>query len=58
MQATPGTPLPPGLLCRRSDPDSLSFDTTAELEKLAEIPGQERALEAIHFAVGIMVDGH
>ena len=58
MQATPGTPLPPGLLCRRSDPDSLSFDTTAELEKLAEIPGQERALEAIHFAVGIKVDGH
>ena len=58
MQATPGTPLPPGLLCRRSDPDTLSFDTTAELEKLAEIPGQERALEAIHFAVGIKVDGH
>ncbi len=58
MQATPGTPLPPGLLCQRSDPANIPFDTTADLEKLSEIPGQERALEAIHFAVGLKVDGH
>lgn len=58
MQATPGQALPPGMLCQRSDPADIPFDTTAELEELTEVPGQERALEAIHFATGIGVDGH
>lgn len=58
MQATPGHPLPPGMLCQLSDPADIPFDTTDELEDLTEIPGQERAHEAIHFATGIGVDGH
>jgi predicted ATP-dependent protease len=58
MQTTPGQPLSPATLCQRSDPEDIPFESTAELEDLTEIPGQERALEAIHFATGISVDGH
>ncbi|MEE4216950.1 MAG: ATP-binding protein [Xanthomonadales bacterium] len=58
MQAIPGQALPPAALCKRSDPDDIIFDSTAELEDLTEIPGQERALEAFHFATGINVAGH
>jgi len=58
MQATPGQALPPVALCKRSDPEDITFDSTAELEDLTEIPGQERALEAFHFATGISVAGH
>lgn len=58
MQATPGQPLSPELLCRHSDPADIPFETTDELEDLTEVPGQERALEAMHFATGIGVDGH
>ena len=58
MHPTPGKPLSPSSLCPRSDPAEIPFETTAELEELIEIPGQERALEAINFATGISVDGH
>jgi lon-related putative ATP-dependent protease len=58
MDIKPGKPLPAQMLYRFCDPGKLSFKTTESLEDLNEIPGQERAVEAIHFATGIDVDGH
>lgn len=58
MQPTPGKALPPEALYQRSDTASLSFESTAELEALSNIPGQDRALEAMQFATGIEIDGH
>ena len=55
---TPGKPLSPEALFTRCDPGDLRFKTTAELEDLAEIPGQDRATEALEFATEIDVDGH
>ena len=52
----PGKPLPPQALYQRCDPAQLHFDSTADLEGISEIPGQDRAIEAIHFATGIRVD--
>ncbi len=46
-----------GALYARSDPDRLTFDTTADLPDLAEIVGQPRATEAIQFGIGIRRDG-
>ena len=37
MQATPGQPLPPSVLCQRSDPADIPFDSTAELEELTDV---------------------
>lgn len=50
-------PLPPAALARRCDPDSLNFRTTAELTPLIEPLGQERALAAVRFAVGMRSAG-
>jgi len=58
MELTPGKPLSADSLYTRCDPTKLGFETTAELEDLVEIPGQDRALEAIRFATEIDVDGH
>ena len=58
MAIKPGKPLPAQALYRSCDPGQLSFETTESLEDLNETPGQERAVEAIHFATGIEVDGH
>ncbi len=48
---------PPGLaaadLCRICDPQGLPFETTDELEDLAQILDQDRAVEALRFGVGI-----
>ena len=49
--------LPPSALKRRSDPRSLRFRTTAELEDLDEILGQDRAIEALRFGIAIRSDG-
>jgi predicted ATP-dependent protease len=54
----PFSPLPPQTLCRRCDPASLPFETTAELEPLAEALGQERAVEALRFGAAIRRDGY
>jgi lon-related putative ATP-dependent protease len=51
-------PLPPTSLCRRSDPASFSFATTAELPDVPGIIGQERAEEAVRFAIGIRRYGY
>lgn len=49
--------LPPEALYRSCDPAQFSFATTAELADLEEVIGQERAVEAIQFGIGIRRDG-
>jgi lon-related putative ATP-dependent protease len=51
-------PLNPELLRTRCDPDQFSFKTTAELEPLSGNLGQERAIEALRFGVGIRHEGY
>jgi lon-related putative ATP-dependent protease len=50
--------LPPPSLCRRCDPASFSFGTTADLPDIPGIIGQERAEEAVRFAIGIRRYGY
>ena len=45
------------LLRSSMDPDLFKFNTTAELEELKEIVGQERALDATHAGLGITKQG-
>ena len=49
--------LPPDALLRRCAVDQFDFETTAELDDLTEVFGQQRALEALRFGVGIRHDG-
>jgi len=51
-------PLPAQQLCRRCDPSQFDFETTADLEDLREILGQERAVNAILFGIGIRRMGY
>lgn len=51
-------PLPAQQLRRRCDPAQFDFKTTAELEDLGEVLGQERAVEAIRFGIGIQREGY
>lgn len=44
-------------LYRRCDPDQFNFDTTAELAEIGEMVGQERAVEAVLFGIGIRREG-
>ena len=46
-------PLPIDWLYRKTDPASLQFATTAELEPVDALVGQERALEAIQFGTEV-----
>lgn len=46
-------PLPADAGIRRCDPKSLGFVTTADLEPLADIIGQARAVDAVRFGVEI-----
>ncbi len=55
---TPPKPLSPDQLCRTCDPAVLGFKNTDELEDPRYIIGQDRALEAIRFAVGIDRHGY
>jgi lon-related putative ATP-dependent protease len=57
MPADTSLPLPASALRWRCDPRDLGFRTTAELEPLHELPGQERALSAIAFGSRIKQDG-
>ncbi len=50
--------LGPQSLYSRCDPASLPFETTAELEELPQLVGQERALDALHFGTRIRNDGY
>ena len=45
-------------LRRRCDPSQFEFDTTADLEPVDGIIGQERAVEAILFGIGIQRSGY
>lgn len=50
--------LGPERLYRRFDAESLPFVTTAELEDGLEIIGQQRAIDAIRFGIGIRHQGY
>lgn len=50
--------LSPEALYQRCDPNQFTFETTAELERLAEIIGQARAVSAIEFGIGIQHEGY
>ena len=49
--------LAPTQLFSRCDPEEFRFSTTADLDGTTEIAGQERALDAIRFGMGIHHDG-
>lgn len=51
-------PLRPAKLHRPCDPASLGFETTADLATTARVACQDRALEAVEFAVGMRGDGY
>ena len=46
-------PLPPEALYTTCDPAQFPFRTTADLEPLEEIVGQDRAVEAVRFFIGM-----
>ena len=50
--------LGPDLLRRRTDPSALPFETTADVNPLEEIIGQERAVRAIRFGLDIPSPGY
>jgi len=49
--------LRPAALFRRCDLSEFKFNTTGDLEDLTEFVGQERALEAVQFGIGIRRQG-
>ena len=51
-------PLPPALLYRRCDPAELPFTLCSELEEAPGLIGQERAVEAIRFAMRMRRKGY
>ncbi len=51
-------PLKADQLRRACDPAQLDFETTDELEQLSVIIGQERAIGAVRFGIGIQRDGY
>ncbi len=55
---TPISPLSYDVLCRQCSPDQFSFETTAELEDLTDIIGQERAVNAVQFGISIRREGY
>ncbi|MDH5436638.1 MAG: AAA family ATPase, partial [Gammaproteobacteria bacterium] len=50
--------LSPEQLCWQCRPEQFSFKTTDDLEELTEAVGQERALEAVQFGMGIKRPGY
>jgi hypothetical protein len=50
--------LAPEQLRRTCDPDALGFRTTAEVEPLAEVLGQPRAVEALDLALALPPGRH
>jgi lon-related putative ATP-dependent protease len=51
-------PLSARKLCRECKPSQFKFRTTDDLEDLADVIGQERAVEAIQFGIGIRREGY
>jgi lon-related putative ATP-dependent protease len=56
--AEPGRPLSPALLYRPCDPAELPFDQVSELEDPRGPIGQDRAVEAVQFAVAMRRKGY
>jgi lon-related putative ATP-dependent protease len=54
----PGRPLPAALLYRRCDPADLPFEMVSELEEPSAPIGQDRAVDAVEFAVQIRHKGY
>jgi lon-related putative ATP-dependent protease len=54
----PLSPLAAGALRRGCDPEAFSFETTDELTTLKRIVGQDRAVQAIRFGIGIATAGY
>jgi len=50
--------LSPDRLRRRCRPEGLGFATTAEIEPTDRLIGQERAVKALEFGLGVKVDGY
>jgi len=50
--------LPSERLCWRCDPSLLGFETTDDLLDLDDIVGQDRALDAVQFGIGIRKSGY
>ncbi len=53
----PAQPLAPDALWRSCDPEQFDFKTTADLEVVHEVVGQERATDAVRFGMGIRKPG-
>ena len=51
-------PLPVKSLCSFCDPAQFSFATTAELDDQVEVVGQDRAVAAVRFALGVKQEGY
>jgi lon-related putative ATP-dependent protease len=51
-------PLTPAALRPRFDPDSLDFETTAQAEEMTDILGQDRAVDALTFGMGMRSEGY
>ena len=54
----PVPPLPPEALYRRCDPAQFDFETTEGLDGEPVVIGQPRAVEAVHFGIGMRHDGY
>jgi lon-related putative ATP-dependent protease len=54
----PVEPLDATALCRRCDPSQFTFETTAELEGLSGVLGQERAVQAVQFGISMQCEGY
>ncbi len=50
--------LPPEALYRRCDPATLTFQSTAELPDIGDFIGQDRAIKAIEFGIGMSRHGY
>ncbi len=55
---SPVDPLPIEALYKRCDPDTLSFETTADLRPSGEPVGQQRAIEALDFGLDMEDHGY
>ncbi len=55
---SPVQPLSPATLYTKTDPDLLAFEMSSELPPLTEIIGQDRAVGAVKFGIGIRRPGY
>jgi lon-related putative ATP-dependent protease len=58
IRKMPINKLEPAALCPHCDASSLAFETTAQVEDIDQAIGQDRAVEAVRFGIGIQRDGY